>query len=426
MVLLCRVNFFNKNKRIRIVNRRVIISDIILNIIASVIPVFILQFLILPIVASKIDSASYGYLLTIVGLMNLSAATLGNIINNSRLISDRKYKAIKVEGDYPILLGVFFLINILVMSIGLCFYQKPTDVVSFILIILSSIFLLIKGYGQVEFRIKLNFKYIMIDSILQVIGFGIGFVVFLIVGYWEIIYLTGFAFSLLFVFSKTRILKEQMKRTVLMKETTLKTFFLLISGLLLGTSIYVDRLLLYSLLGGMTVSIYYTATILGKTISLVIQPIAGVILSYLAQLDKINNKNIYIILSTSLLTGVIGYCATIFISKPMLTLLYPQYVNESLKYISIATLGIVVSIVNGMINPVVLRFCHSKWQIIINGSYLLFYIILSLYLLNIFGLMGIFIGILIANIIKLIMTLMIYYLLNVNEEAIKNNSVNVI
>ena len=288
-------------------NKRKIVSDITLNILASVIPIFVLQFLALPLVASKIDSDSYGQLLTIVGLMNLSAATLGNVLNNSRLINYKKYEELKIEGDFNILLGVFFIINICIMFLGLWYYEKIFNMVNIFLIMFASIFLLADGYGRVEFRIKLNFKYILMDSIFLMIGYGIGLIIFMISGYWRFIYLCGFVSSFLFVFNKTTIFRESFRKTALFKETTSQTRLLLISGLLLGTATYVDRLLLYPLLGGAAVSIYYTATILGKTISLFVQPIAGVILSYLAQLKKLENNNFYILLVASMIVGGIGY-----------------------------------------------------------------------------------------------------------------------
>lgn len=111
-------------------NKRKIISDITLNILASVGPIFVLQFLILPLVASKINSDSYGQLLTIVGLMNLSAATLGNVLNNSRLINYKKYEELNIEGDFNIILKVFFINNICVMLLGLWYYEKTFNMLN--------------------------------------------------------------------------------------------------------------------------------------------------------------------------------------------------------------------------------------------------------------------------------------------------------
>ena len=107
------------------------------------------------------------------------------------------------------------------------------------------------------------------------------------------------------------------------------------------------------------------------------------------------------------------------ICNPALTLIYPQYVDEALKYIYVTTLTIIISIIANILNPVVLKFCHSKWQIVINVSYLALYGCLSLVLLNLYGLMGFCIGALVASIVKLITILMIYYIINIKGNVLK-------
>jgi O-antigen/teichoic acid export membrane protein len=394
-------------------NKKRIITDISLNILSSVFPVLFLQFLILPSIASKINANSYGELLTIVGLMSLSSGTLGNILNNSRLIHYKSYEELKLKGDYIQLLGIFLLINTCIMFLGLWYYVESRSLINIFFIILTSTFLFLRGYGRVEFRIKLNFKYILIESIYLMIGYGIGLLLFLITGYWQFIYLFGFSISFFYVFCKTDILREPFKRTELFRFTATQTLFLLISGLLLGIATYIDRLLLYPALGGVAVTIYYISTILGKTISLVIQPISGVFLSYLAHKKKVNNKSVYVMLCVSLLIGSLGYVITILISKPLLTLLYPQYVIEALNYIHVTTLTIIITIISDMLSPLVLKFCDLKWQIVINGTYLSVLIFLSLFLLDSYGLMGFCVGLLIASIIKLLSMIVIYYFLNI-------------
>lgn len=61
-----------------------------------------------------------------------------------------------------------------------------------------------------------------------------------------------------------------------------------------------------------------------------------------------------------------------------------------------------------MITPFVLRFFDIKWQIWINGITTIMYIIISLSLLKLGGLMGFCIGALLANIIKLLITTYVY------------------
>ncbi len=399
--------------------KKKILSDVVFNIAASLIPMFALQFIILPLIASRVDSNIYGQLLSLVAFMNLSGGTLGNILNNSKLINYKKYHELKINGDYTIYTRIFLILNFLLMIFGIWFYGNSLDTIGVVTLIIASLLLLIKGYARVEFRLNLNFKNILLESIFLLIGYLIGLLLFLFSGYWQFIYLCGFASSITFIYKKTNILKEPPVKTSLFKQTSNQIITLLISGLLLSLGTYVDKLLLYPLLGGLAVSIYYTATILGKSISLLIQPITGVLLSYFAQLKRFDVKNFYVLFGISIIIGSVGYGIIVLVSEPLLKLLYPKYVDEAMKYIYITTLSTIIIIITNIINSVVLKFCNVKWQFIINGIYMLAYILTSTILLKQYGLMGFCNGILIASIVKLVVMLFAYYLNNKQYEVTK-------
>lgn len=398
--------------------KKKIIYDVFLSIVSSFIPVIGLQFILLPILASQLNNDLYGKILTIVALMNLSAATLGNILNNSRLIFNSRYKAENIKGDYNILLVFFLCVNLLIVFLGLQYFDKPFSLISFILISLSTFSLLIKGYAVVEFRIKLDYVKIFYESLFLFGGYFIGFLLFLIFNYWQLIYLCGYTSSLIYVFKNTNILREPLRKTQLFKFTSLQTYSLLFSGLLLSLGTYLDKLLLFPLLGGEIVAIYYAASIIGKTVALVIQPITGVFLSYLAPLDKFSNRNFSKILSISFITGTISYLIVVLISKPILLLIYPQYAIESVNYIPIITLSTIILVICNIINAILLKFIDLKWQIAINSFYLLVYVLMSLLLIRTNGLMGFCTGILIASIFKLIAMIIIYFVNNRSNKII--------
>lgn len=408
-----------------------ILSDVTLNIFAALVPMFVLQFFILPKVATDINSKEYGQLIALVALMNLCAGTFGNTLNNSRLLNYKKYSDINVQGDYSILLRISILANILFMVLGLWYYGRDLNIFSGLLLILASIFLLVRSYANVEFRTKLNFKNILVDSLVLFVGYLAGFFLFMTFGYWQLIYICGFAASFIFVLNKTNTLKEPLIKTSLFKQTTSQTITLMISGLLLSLAIYIDKLLLYPLLGGAAVTVYYTATILGKTISLVIQPITSVMLSYFAQLNKFEAKNFRLLFGVSTIIGVVVYGLTIVISAPLLRIIYPQYVNDAVNYIYVTTFSIIVTIISDILNSVLLKFCPLGWQLVINGTFILVYIVATLTLLNIYGLMGFCIGILMASLVKLISVIAVYYLNNKNfkpqvikKKGIENGNLN--
>ena len=156
------------------------------------------------------------------------------------------------------------------------------------------------------------------------------------------------------------------------------------------------------------ISVYYVATIFGKIVSMAINPINSVALSYLSKMKKKPDSLFYWSYAVGIVVCIIGYIFAIIFSKPILSMIYPTYVDAAMKYIYITSATICVNVLTTIITPFVLKFFAMKWQILINGITTACYIIISLILLHLFGMAGFCIGTLIANIIKLLSTTFIY------------------
>lgn len=392
--------------------RKKVLLDIILNLIANILPIFVLQFFILPKVAQKISIDSYGLLLTIMAYIYLTSSSFGSVLNNSRLIHNNKYKNLNMTGDFSIFLLGLSIINTILSIILVKYIASSIDLTSKLILIGISFLMLVNTYAVVEYRIRLNFKNILLNSFALLFGYLFGYILFLYTGYWTLIYLFGFIFSFIHITATTYILKEKYVKTKLYKQTKKEMVLLLASGFLISIGTYADKLIIYPLLGGAAVTIYNTSTLVGKTISLAIGPITGVMLSYLSHMENFKRNTFKILLVLSTVLGIIGYFIIVYISTPILGFIYPQYLNDTVKYIPITTLNIIITIICSAINPLLLRFLSAKWQLYINIIYIIFYIVVSLILLKLYGLYGLCLGILLSNIIKLGMMVLIY--LNVN------------
>lgn len=389
-----------------------IIEDAIINIIATAIPVAVLQLFLFPFAANRLGNEDYGLMLTIVALFNLIPQSIGNVLNNVRLIQEVEYSEKKYEGDFNLLLILGCTLNFIMIFFATIYYDGKFNLVSIIFDLLISCFILIREYAIVGFRLNLNYKGILINNIILVLGYGLGFIFFYVWGFWQLIYLVGTLFSLIYILKKNYTLERSIKITPLLKSTSYKTSVLLIASFLNSMLNYVDKLLLYPLLGGVTVSIYYASTVFGKIISMAISPISGVMLSYFSKMKHISSKSFLGVFFMSILIGIIGYFICISVSKPILGLIYPQFAAEALQYINITTASIIVGMVISIVNPFVLKFCNINWQIIINLACMLIYIILVLFLLKMDGLLGFCIGVLVTNIVKLLILLCIYSIKN--------------
>ena len=272
-----------------------------------------------------------------------------------------------------------------------------------------SILTTLREYYAVAYRLKLNFKGILLNNLLLCAGYLVGLLIFMITALWEIIYLVGLAFSLIFLFRTTDLWKE---RPAIGNETAriTKDAGLLLTATTLGrTTSYADRIILYPLLGGNEVSIYYVSTLFGKILSMAVNPINSVILSYITRLKSLPQKAFWLSFLVSLSLSVLGYFATMLLAYPVIDLLYPQFSDQAMPYVRIMTIASYVHVLITITNPYILKFFNLKWQIALNGLYSLTYICLGLILLKTVGLYGFCLGTLTAEILRLIMQLLIYF-----------------
>ena len=63
--------------------KKKIAIDMLLNIAANAIPVFALQLLILPSLSNYMGADAYGLLVTVLALLNVVSAAIGNALNRS-------------------------------------------------------------------------------------------------------------------------------------------------------------------------------------------------------------------------------------------------------------------------------------------------------------------------------------------------------
>ena len=72
------------------------------------------------------------------------------------------------------------------------------------------------------------------------------------------------------------------------------------------------------------------------------------------------------------------------------------------------------------VQPFVLKFCAIHWQIVINSIGAVVYFVSALVLWNAYGLKGFCIGTIIGAASRLLVMLIVYYSVGVNEEAEDN------
>lgn len=382
--------------------------DSLLNIISAALPLLVLQLISYPLIAKVVGGEEYGLIITLISVITVVSFPLGNVLNNIRLLRDEEYKEANEEGDFnPLLLGSSFVSILLIIYISF-YIDSSLEILDFILLSLITVASLWKEYLIVTFRLVLNYKGILLNNIFMSLGYLIGSGIFLYLGNWQIIYFTGLLFSLIYILRHTSLHKEKFRFSNLFKITASKGLALYIANLLKNVLSYADKLILLPLLGPVTVAIYYSSTILGKIISMMINPVNSVILSYLVKVDNISLKNVIKMFSVSTIIGVFGYILTVWISPYFLGFFYKDWAEESLELVYITTATAIVGVLSTVLQPFNLRFNKISWQIYLSGIHLVAYVALCFYFFQIAGLKGFTFGVLMATVFKLIMQLSIF------------------
>lgn len=387
--------------------KRALFKQFVYNVIGTILPTLVLQLLFLPLIAKRMNGEAYGFVLTIVAAVMMVSSGIGNVLNNIRMLSDSEYEMQKLHGDF----GIFFSANasiICFITFGILWYYNVREISTFLLTLLMSLLVYAKDYYIVRIRIALDYWKIMICNFFCVLGYAFGYVIFCLGGDWQYIYIIGSLLGLFYTIWEFPVKRPFFAKTVLFVQTA-KKFGALATATLLGRSLqYVDRLLLFPLLGGEDATVYYVSTLIGKTISMALVPLNSFLLSQIAKKKELSRGMFGKILLLTCGMGLVGYCVCIIAAKPLLGLLYPQWIALSMKYIYVTTLAAVISAVSMILNPIVLKFCNMNWQIIINGVCFVVYLIISLTLLELFGLMGFCFGSVLANGVMLLLMVMAY------------------
>lgn len=390
-------------------SRKKIIGDMFLNIIAAAIPIALLQLLIYPYTAKVIGGEEYGLMITVYSMWSMISNSLGNVLNATRLLYYNEYDNKNSNGDFNIIFKKWNIINAIIICGIIIFYCKGFNWEHIILGVVCSALIFTKAYTEVCFRLILNYKAIVFNNALQGFGFLVGMFLLFLTGIWEFIFLFGYLFSCIFCIIKSGFYRESKEKTDFFKKVDKDINRLVMSTIVGAMMDYADKLVLYPLMGGSVVSIYYTATVLGRIVGMLTGPINSVILSYIVRL-KNNPKHIFNkILLSGITLCVLGYIITLLISRPVLGVLFPQWVDDVLLYIPVTTINVLLLVVISIVSPFALKFYNLRWQIVINGASVIVYFCASIFLWYQFGLMGFCVGTILGTATKLLVMLGVYY-----------------
>lgn len=371
------------------------ISSMIYNILSVLIFNFIIQIIIYPYFNKIYGSDIFGNIVYNLGIVNLISTAIGFGLNNSRLINRNKYDTNNL--DYILILFIFSSILIFVSV----FILKINSMVEIFLFPLLIIFQTLRFYGDVDFRLTLNYKLYFFYYIFLSFGYLAALVIVKFTKNWILSLLIGEMFSIVFLLIKGTVLKiDNISNNfgILFKSSSM----LIISYLFYYTLLTGDRIILYYFSGNSyNIALYYAASILGKTIVLFISPLNNVVISYCSRynVEITKKKFIYISIISTILSAII-FIIFYIINPIFIKILYPNLYIDSLKLNFIVTLSSIVLFLGTFLSIFILIKFEEKYQLIITIIHFISFFILGIYFLHINDIIGMSLGILISNIIR--------------------------
>ncbi|WP_079528155.1 lipopolysaccharide biosynthesis protein [Halobacillus hunanensis] len=381
-----------------------IYSDIILNIISSGIVAVLLQFLVYPLLSKNSSANNFGEILVMMGAINIIAVFLGNSLNNIRLIFEKEYYEENVIGDFSVILIIAGIFNVLLISVTTALLWSDQPLLGDLLLISISVLTMLRAYLSVSYRIKLDYIKILQHNLIYGAGLSLGAVVLQFSDAWQLVFFIGETFSILFLVITTEILREPLKITHKFKNTIKQYIFLSISNLIKNTLLYIDRLIIFPILGGAQVAVFFAATVIGKMSIFILNPISSVMLSYISNKNrKMTLKEFCIVNVTVLFFSMFTTFFTLIVSKYVLNLLYADLYVEASSLLLTANSGVILLASSSITQAIVLKYSSTYLQVVIQLVHGIFYIGGGLLMITDYGLKGFCIALLLSAVTKFLL-----------------------
>lgn len=378
-----------------------ITGDLIYSVLGLVAMNGVIQLVLYPFFNSSLGSEQFGNVLTMISLVSIMGSTFGTAANYSRMVSHTK--GTDSNGDYNIFLLIIAAVSVVVSLAGVLWLGEGS-IVYFIGYYLLMVVTVMRYYGDVEFRLNVNYKRFLIYYLLISAGYLIGIVCFKFTNSWILAMLMGEMLAVAYVIATGSIFRKPLLKPSENFKANFVSFALLSGTELIATLILnADRIMLQAFAGGTAVTVFYAATLIGKMVSLVSMPLNGVIIGHLARYDgKLKDSTFVKLCGGSILLSLVLNVLCVGVSYIFVGIMYADIFEMVKPYFWLANLGQVFYFVSNTLTVILLRFTDEKYQLYINLIYLAVFVALAVPMTYVWQLWGMAWALVIVNVIKIL------------------------
>ncbi len=376
-------------------------TDFIWSIAALVTMNGVLQIFVYPLLNRQLGEAAFGNVLYVLGIVAVFAPSVGLAANNIRLVESRERQV--SNGDSLLaMLPLLAVSGIIFFAVCNGYFVGVSDyIMAALLIVLTTL----RYYGDVEYRMTLNYKGYFVYYLVLSLGYIIGVLLYPLTKSWLLCFLLGEAAVWLLLVVKGHIYKP-LKRSENTFAVSKKVLVLAASYLLVNMVLNLDRVLLQHLIDSSTVTVYYVASLLGKTAALLVGPLNGVVIGHLTKgkTKPITKKSFTLVSLVVLLVGAVLFAGISIVMPVFVKLLYPDIYTSVLSVSTLANLSQIICFASSLLLTIMLTFCSERWQLVIQLIYAIVFLGLSVLFTNSNGLQGFVTASLAANTLRLVFT----------------------
>lgn len=378
-------------------------SDIVWSVGALVLMNGVLQLFVYPFLSGRLGAEAMGNVLYVMGLVAIVAPAVGLAANNTRLIERRT--CTPENGDFILsMLLQTIPLGAILLWISSPYLHGIVDYIAAVLLILLTTF---RYYADVEYRMTLHYRGYFTYYAAISAGYLIGLGVYAVSGNWLFCFLLGEAAAFLVSAFQGHVLRP-MTLSPYAKRMNHQVLILSASYLLYNGVLNLDRVLLQNLVDSTAVTVYYVASLLGKTVALLVGPLNGIMIGYLTRkTGNISRRQYGFACLLCIGAGAVCYLAIVLVTPVFVHILYPSIAEEVLSIASIANLSQIFCFSSSLLLTILLTFANQKWQLLIQSIYaILFFVAGTFSALN-FSVAGFVWSGLAVNVIRFSMTAII-------------------
>ena len=356
------------------------------------------QIAVYPLLARQFGEVRYGEIQYLMAYVNIITVSVGCACNLARMTSPAEER-MQNGGDYNLfllgvcLLGVPFVL--LVCRFGGVAMTTAEQLTYYLLFVAMAF----RYYADVAFKLTLNYRRYFLYYLCICLGYGVGAFLAWKTGIWPLAILTGEAAGIVFAYVRGSALRARaLKPSPAFRRTVRAILTLFVAEGIANLIFNVDRLLLKFLIGATAVTVYYLATLVGKTMSLVTGPLNGVLIGYLSRYEGNLSRRAmrWIFIGALIAIGVFtGVC--VVGGYLMLLLLYPDQLHMVKEFLFVGSLAQVIYFTTGMVTVILIRFAKKTYQIYINAAFGISFFGVGIPATVLFGIWGFAVAMVIAS-----------------------------